>query len=367
MPTWSEILLELQQLVLANPQPAPGQPSPFDITRRKSLRGVADRTHRNVILYASKWTQPSGVDPDMISIVPEDVQGFMEVVHGLEGDTLDLILHLPGGSAETTEAIVIYLRSRFNDIRVFIPQAAMSAASMLACAGDRIVMGKHSFIGPIDPQFVLRTDVGVIAAPAHAILEQFKQAQQECRDPNLLPSWIPILRQYGPALLVQCQLATKLSQSLVTDWLTRYMFRGDPNAAQKADRIASALANHANFMSHGRFISRDQAKAMGLVIDDLEADQSLQDAVLSVFHATTHSLGTAATKIIENHLGKSFIKLQQQQVLRLPAMAPFPIPVPPFAMPPVPPAGPVPLAAPAPPNPPPAAPPLPPARSCRGK
>jgi hypothetical protein len=346
VPTWSEILLELQQLALANPQPAPGQPSPFDIVRRKYLQGVAALTHRNVILYASRWTQPSGADPDLVSIVPEDVQGFMEVVHGLTGDTLDLILHLPGGSAETTEAIVTYLRSRFNDIRVFIPQAAMSAASMLACAADRIVMGKHSFIGPIDPQFVLRTDVGVIAAPAHAILEQFKQAQQECKDPNLLPSWIPILRQYGPALLVQCQLATKLSQTLVTAWLIQYMFRGDPNAAQKADSIASALANHANFMSHGRFISRDQAKAMGLTIDNLETDQILQDAVLSVFHATTHSFGSPATKIIENHLGKSFIKLQQQQVIQFPAMMPFP-PVSPFGVPPVPPAAPVPFPAPA--------------------
>jgi ClpP class serine protease len=28
---------------------------------------------------------------------------------------------------------------------------AMSAATMIACAADVIVMGKHSFLGPIDP------------------------------------------------------------------------------------------------------------------------------------------------------------------------------------------------------------------------
>src|SRR3990172_1934493 len=80
-------------------------------------------------------------------------------VHGLTPkNNLDLILHLPGGSAEVREAIVQYLRSRFTDIRVFIPQAAMSAASMLSCAANRIVMGSHSFMGPIDPQFVLRSE-----------------------------------------------------------------------------------------------------------------------------------------------------------------------------------------------------------------
>ena len=138
MPTWSEILAELQQLVLANPQPAPGQPSAFDITRRKYLQAVAALTHRNVILYASRWTQPSGVDPDMISIVPEDVQGFMEVVHGLAGDTLDLILHLPGGSAETTVRLVKGIwagsepgaASRGRGRRLNRPEAAAGAAAV---------------------------------------------------------------------------------------------------------------------------------------------------------------------------------------------------------------------------------------------
>jgi hypothetical protein len=41
-------------------------------------------------------------------------------------DNLDLLLHTRGGSAEATNAIVTYLRQKFNHIRVIIPQAAMS-------------------------------------------------------------------------------------------------------------------------------------------------------------------------------------------------------------------------------------------------
>jgi ClpP class serine protease len=48
---------------------------------------------------------------------------------------------------------------------------------MLACAADELIMGKHSSIGPIDPQFILNTPTGVQAVPAHAILEQFEKAQ----------------------------------------------------------------------------------------------------------------------------------------------------------------------------------------------
>lgn len=81
---------------------------------------------------------------------------FMQVVHGLPtGAPLDLILHSPGGTAEAAESIVAYLRKRFSELRVIVPVAAMSAATMMAMAADRIVMGQHSQVGPIDPQLTI--------------------------------------------------------------------------------------------------------------------------------------------------------------------------------------------------------------------
>ncbi|MGD0946888.1 MAG: serine protease [Candidatus Binatia bacterium] len=308
MPTWGEIVKELTAIHAAGQLPA--GTSPFDVVRRKYLQALHRHTGRNVILYASKWTQP-GASPELISIGPEDMQGLMEVIHGLKGASgLDLILHSPGGSAEVAEALVTYIRSKFpSDVRVLIPQAAMSAATMLACSANSIVMGKHSFIGPIDPQFI----IGGLSVPAQAILEQFKLAQGQCKDPSLLPSWLPMLNHYGPALLVQCQHALDLSFSLVSDWLRRYMFDDDPKLRRKASKIAKALRNHADFKSHNRFISRDKARVLGLRVVDLEDDQDLQDLTLSVFHATTHTFNaTPAVKLIENHLGKAFIRSQQQ-------------------------------------------------------
>jgi hypothetical protein len=59
-------------------------------------------------------------------------------------------------------------------------------------------------------------------------------------------------------------------------------------------------------------------------IDSLEADQQLQDKVLTVYHAAMHTFSaTAATKIIENQNGKAFIKLVQQKVVPAP-QAPIP-------------------------------------------
>ena len=303
MPTWGEILKELREIMEREKKP------PFDMVRRKYLKKLYEYTGRNTILYATKWTQPGDIPSEMISLTDEDIQGFMEVTSGLSGDTLDLIIHSPGGSAEATEALVIYLRSKFAHIRAIIPYGAMSAATMLACAADEIIMGKHSFIGPIDPQVIVYTRLGRRAIPAQAIIEQFERAKKECKeDPKNLAVWLPIIEQYGPALIVECEHAIDLSKNLVLEWLTKYMFKNG-DGEEIAKKAAETLANHSLFKSHGRHIDRKQAKKIGLKIRDLEIDDELQDLILSIFHATTHTFdGTGAVKIIENHMGKAFIK-----------------------------------------------------------
>lgn len=185
MPIWSEILAELNTT----------SPPDFDGVRRKYLLKLQKHTGRDVILYASGRLQ-SEAPPALVSIGEEDLHGLMEVTSGLRGPGVDVILHSPGGSPEAAEAIVSYLRARFSHIPVIIPQLAMSAATMIACAADEIVMGKHSFLGPTDPQLPLATALGMRLVPAQAILDQFDKAQHECRPgeafgmaPDVEPIW----------------------------------------------------------------------------------------------------------------------------------------------------------------------------------
>ena len=304
MPIWSEVLAELHSR----------QPPDFDGVRRKYLVDLHRHTGRNIILYASGWLQRES-PPGLASIGDEDMQAFMEVSQGLESNRLDLILHSPGGSPEAAEAIVSYLRSRFSHIRVIVPQLAMSAATMIACAADEIVLGKHSFLGPTDPQLLLQTSLGTRAVPAQAILDQFDRAQRECTDPAKLSAWLPMLSQYGPDLLVQCESALEMSRELVTTWLNTYMFKDMDHRSERAEAVSGWLADHQNFKSHSRHIPRKDIERHGLKAIRLEADGRLQDLALSVFHATTHTFtGTSAVKIVESHTGRAFIKQHVQPV-----------------------------------------------------
>jgi hypothetical protein len=153
-----------------------------------------------------------------------------------------------------------------------------------------------------------------MALPAQAILDQFEMAKDDCKDSSLLGAWMPILPQYGPSLLIQCFNALELAEELASEWLARWMFRGSKNGKKAAKGIARKLADHTRYKSHGRPIHRDAARKIGLKILDLEVDQVLQDLVLSVFHASTHTFAsTNAVKIIENQHGRAFVKLQQIQ------------------------------------------------------
>ena len=298
MPIWSEILAELTPKVQ-------GKPPDYDGVRRKYLKQLNEYTGRDLILYASGWLQKPEVSPDVASIVDEDIHAMMEVTFGLRGPDVDLILHSPGGSPEAAEAIVSYLRSRFTHIRVIVPLLAMSAATMIVCAANEIFMGKHSFLGPTDPQLLLSTPLGVRLVPAQSVLEQFDKAQRDGLDPAKLSAWLPMLAQFGPDLLVRCEHALDMSKDLVRGWLKSYLFINQADGEKKAAQVSDWLASHAIFKSHSRHLSREQLIENDLQVKEPEGDKKLQDLSLSVFHAATHTFtGTPAVKLVENHLGK---------------------------------------------------------------
>jgi hypothetical protein len=291
-----------------SPDPATGGPG-FDVVRRKYLDLLhAHDPERAVILYASAFLEGRPFSPDFL-VNPLDINGFMSAVSDVQEKKLDLILHTPGGQADAAESIIEYLRTRFDHIRAVIPHMAMSAGTMLALGCDEVVMAAHSQLGPIDPQFTIPTPNGTRSAPAAEILNQFEKAKDEiAKDPNAIVPWSPILAGFGPGLLSQCDTERQLAEDLVSDWLKRYMLKGEPSAAKVAGDAATWFSNYEHFKNHGRPVHRDKVRGLGLKVTDLEADQIYQDLVLSIHHSTMLLLNVGVQKIVENHHGTAFIR-----------------------------------------------------------
>jgi hypothetical protein len=73
--------------------------------------------------------------------------------------------------------------------------------------------------------------------------------------------------------------------------------------AARVEKVAAHFAGCERHRSHSLGIDREQVRKEGIKIGVLEADQGLQDAVLSVHHANDACLAGPAVKIVENYLG----------------------------------------------------------------
>lgn len=282
--------------------------SVHDIIRREYIKRYSEATNRNTIIYYSGWLhkpQYQRVEAEFI-INDDDKISFMTTIHNMDRSMgLDLFLHTPGGEIAATESLVDYLRAMFDtDIRVIVPQLAQSAGTMMACASKTIIMGKHSSLGPIDPQ--------IAGLPAHGIVEEFQRATEEClEDQQKIPIWQSIIGQYFPTLVGESEKAIAWAAELVKGWLVNGMFKGLNDAETKADHIIQELSDHTVTKTHSRHISADSCRSIGLnvkMIEELseEVDRSpnLQDLILSIHHSTIATLTSQKiAKLVENQLG----------------------------------------------------------------
>lgn len=278
--------------------------------RKKYLKQLSELTGRNIIIYYSGFLR---VHENMIELAVEDndINGFMSAIQKIDKTIgVDLVLHTPGGSISAAEAIVEYLKAVFGiNIRTVVPQCAFSAGTMIACCGQEILMGKHSSLGPTDPQFR--------GVPAHGIIEEFETAMSEVlKNEKTILIWREILSKYHPTFIGECNKAIELSNELAANWLENGMFAKDADRKTKSKNLVKThLNNHGDSKIHDRHFNAEKCKSFGLKIKEIESDDKLQDAILSLHHATLISLDIAnAVKIIESQVnGPWIVRINKSQ------------------------------------------------------
>lgn len=298
MPNWTNVLTEIAAETQNHGELA------ADIVRRKYLAELSAHTNRNTIAYYSGWLSSNPNNPQLY-VNDGDKNAFMTVVHGCDfSKGLDLILHTPGGDIAAAESLVDYLHQLYGcDIRVIVPQLAMSAGTMIACAAKEIVMGKQSSLGPIDPQLQNVPAIGVLA-------ELDKAAADIKADPVKLELWRVILSKYHPTLVVSCEQAIKWAQEFVENSLKAVMFKDLPDAEARAKTVVEFLSDFDSTRHHTRHINLNRCREIGLNIVQMESDDKLQDLILTVHHCYIHAMDSGrAAKVVENDRGIAHVRL----------------------------------------------------------
>lgn len=204
---------------------------------------------------------------------------------GDDGD-LDVLLETPGGSGEVAEDIVRLLRGRFHSVAFIVPGYAKSAGTIMTMAGDEILMGPASALGPIDAQMAWQGKT----FSAEALIEGLKKIKEEvARTNSLNRAYIPILQGLSPGELEKAQNALDFARVLVADWLAKYKFHTwtehssngkevtAEERAERANEIAQLLCSHSYWLTHARSIKIDDLREMRLEIIDYTADTELTE------------------------------------------------------------------------------------------
>ncbi len=140
----------------------------------KQISCISSITGRNVIAYYSDFCnlKKKGTEMDYT-----DMPFFINAVRKMDRQRgLDLLLHTGAGDLMFTENLVKYLHTEFGrKVRIIIPEMVAREGTMLACAGEKILM--NNTIGTISH---VRAEVG--GKPVDKPLEELRKARTEIED-----------------------------------------------------------------------------------------------------------------------------------------------------------------------------------------
>jgi membrane-bound ClpP family serine protease len=197
-------------------------------------------------------------------------------------------LETGGGYIEIAQHIASTLRKHYDTVDFYVPDAAMSAGTVLVMSGDAIHMDYYSILGPIDPQ--LPTPDGRGLVPALGYLKKFEELMEKAAEGSLNTAETTyLLNMFDPAVLYKYEKAIELSVFLLEEWLAKYKFKNWKTTKTKkslvtpkmrrdrAREIAKKLNDTDKWHTHGHGISMAvlRSEEIKLEIEDFEKDKDL--------------------------------------------------------------------------------------------
>jgi hypothetical protein len=176
---------------------------------------------------------------------------------------LDLLLVSNGGDGTVAWRIVSLIRERVSKLSVLVPQAAFSAATLIAQGADEIVMHPHGNLGPTDPQITNRTKN--VQFGSEDLVAFLKFAREEVGLTDQMPL-LELFKKFSEEVgFVGIGVAARSAQLTVSmgEKLLKLHMKSE-SQAQKAKLISEAL--NTKFFHHGYPVSRTEARDIGLPV-----------------------------------------------------------------------------------------------------
>lgn len=214
-----------------------------------------------------------------------DTIGYLNYIKKLENlkklspDNKKLVIFLTtlGGSPETVEKLVEVSRYHYSEIYFVIPHFAMSAGTLWALSGNKILMSYSSSLGPLDPQ--IPRNGGIY--PALGFLDEYNKLCNYGLYRRLTEAELFLLNKLELADIRLYEQFRDLSVNLVTHWLVKYNLSSikDTEKNKIALYIAKTLSDNNIWHSHSRKISIDNLKDLQIDIEDYSKEEDLKQII----------------------------------------------------------------------------------------
>ncbi len=202
------------------------------------------------------------------TLFPHSITAFEETVHDADPRVdLHIMLSTPGGDGETAIRLLRQAQSCCKELTIIVPDQAKSAGTLLALGAHRILMGRTSDLGPIDPQFSM-SDGSLV--PAKAIISAVEHAENAIREqPTTYEFHVAMLSEVNGVMVQQARDAIEHSDVLLQTAIACHPGRELQDVAQLAEQLRDPLIGEPR--SHAATISAADAQGYGLPVVQLDA------------------------------------------------------------------------------------------------
>ena len=246
--------------------------------RIKLYTSLENKRGRPLIVYVTS-TRAQAEAQIADNSIPEIVAQLQALPS--EATELDFCLVSNGGDGTVAWRIVSLIRERVKKLSVLVPQAAFSAATLIALGADEIVMHPYGNLGPTDPQITNRSKNIQFGSQDLAAFLTFAKNEVGLTDQApLLELFKKFSEEVGFVGIGVAARSAQLSASMAEKLLRLHMKSDDQ--AQKAKVISEAL--NTKFFHHGYPVSRTEATEIGLRIapSDRETESLLWNIWLDI-------------------------------------------------------------------------------------
>lgn len=247
-------------------------------TRRHLYTDIGQRIGLPVVSFFTSFVYAVTIEDDDANML----EGVLQKCDLSQG--FALFLSSPGGSGLAAERIINICRSYSGTGHyiTIVPGKAKSAATMICLGSSKIMMGKTSELGSIDPQIALEEDGRVKWWSVYNIVKSYRNLfEKAVREKGNLQPYLQQLSNYDEREIAHFEAAMALSEDIAIKTLKSGML-SKLSSSRIKEKIKRFLTPE-EVKVHGRPIYAEEAKNCGLNVELTDLQSELWSPIYELY------------------------------------------------------------------------------------